>query len=178
MAPVTGASSLQGFRNAVPRASYTDEAQRLVKRPAGMGLKGIGIVYQDNEHGKEALADAQRTLDGLGMKPAVEAAVATDGLNLSAVFTKVAAGRPSSCCWYRRCRVGRSGTRHEEACARRVGGPVGHHARRRAAQARRRRQRFGADHDRARPEPSAPATRARLNVPLSAMGPTTSFRRR
>ena len=98
VAPVTGASSLRkGSRNVFHvRASYTDEVQRLVKRLAGMGLKGIGIVYQDNGYGKEALADAQRTLDGLGMKPAVEAAVATDGSNLSAVFTKVAAGRPSA----------------------------------------------------------------------------------
>ena len=98
VAPVTGASSLRkGSRNVFHvRASYTDEVQRLVKRLAGMGLKGIGIVYQDNGYGKEALADAQRTLDGLGMKPAVEAAVATDGSNLSAMFTKVAAGRPSA----------------------------------------------------------------------------------
>ncbi len=98
VAPITGASSLRkGSRNVFHvRASYTDEVQRLIKRLAGMGLKGIGVIYQDNGYGKEALADAQRTLDGLGMKPSVEAAVATNGSNLPDVWAKVSAGRPSA----------------------------------------------------------------------------------
>lgn len=98
VAPITGASSLRkGSRNVFHvRASYTDEVQRLVKRLAGMGLKGIGIIYQDNGYGREALADAQRTLASLDMKPAMEAAVATDGSNLADVWSKVSAGRPSA----------------------------------------------------------------------------------
>lgn len=98
VAPITGASSLRkNSRNVFHvRASYTDEVQRLIKRLAGMGLKSIGIVFQDNGYGREAQADALRTLAGLGMTPSLEAAVATDGGNLPAVLAQVADARPAA----------------------------------------------------------------------------------
>ena len=98
VAPITGASSLRkGSRNIFHvRASYTDEVQRLIKRLAGMGLKGIGVIYQDNGYGREAQADAVRTLESLGMKPAVLASVATDGANLNEVLGQVSAARPTA----------------------------------------------------------------------------------
>lgn len=96
--PWTGASSL---RQRSPnlfhvRASYTDEMRTLVQRLAGMGLKGIGIVYQDNLFGREMLEDATRELKASGMEPAVAVALATDGKNLKDVVDKVAAARPSA----------------------------------------------------------------------------------
>ena len=98
IAPITGAASLRkNARNVFHvRASYTDEVQRLVQRLAGMGLKGIGIVHQDNGYGRELLEVAAAALAALNMKPAVQAAVATDGKNLPQVLQAVAAARPSA----------------------------------------------------------------------------------
>ncbi|QNP47303.1 ABC transporter substrate-binding protein [Diaphorobacter aerolatus] len=98
VAPITGASSLRkGSRNVFHvRASYTDETQRLVKRLTGMGLKSIGVIYQDNGYGREVNADAQKALASDKMEPAMEAAIATDGSNLDAVLKQVANARPAA----------------------------------------------------------------------------------
>ena len=98
VAPITGASSLRkGARNVFHvRASYTDEVHRLVQRLAGMGLKGIGVVYLDNGYGREMLEDATRSLAELSLKPSVQAALATDGKNLAEVLAKVSDARPSA----------------------------------------------------------------------------------
>ena len=96
--PVTGASSLRKrSRNLFHvRASYTDEMRTLVQRLTGMGLKGIGIVYQDNLFGQEMLGDATRELTASGMQPAVAVALATNGSNLQDAVAKVVAARPSA----------------------------------------------------------------------------------
>lgn len=98
VAPLTGASSLRkGGRNVFHvRASYTDEVRRLVQRLAGMGLKGIGVVYLDNGYGREMLEDATRSLAEQNIKPIVQAALATDGKNLADVLAKVAEARPAA----------------------------------------------------------------------------------
>jgi len=98
VAPLTGAASLRkGMRNTFHvRASYTDEVQRLIERLTGMGLKGLGVVYLDNGYGRELLEVATTSMEKLGVKPAVQVAVATDGKNLPEVLKAVAAGRPSA----------------------------------------------------------------------------------
>lgn len=98
VAPITGAASLRkNARNVFHvRASYTDEVQRLVQRLTGMGLKGIGIAFQDNGYGRELLEVATAALEAQGMKPAVQAPVATDGKNLPQALQTIAAGRPSA----------------------------------------------------------------------------------
>lgn len=98
VAPITGATSLRKNARHVfhVRASYTDEVHRLVQRLAGMGLKGIGIVYQDNGFGRELLADATAALKALSLEPAVAAPVATDGKNLQQALAAVAAARPAA----------------------------------------------------------------------------------
>lgn len=98
VAPLTGASSLRkGGRNVFHvRASYTDEVRRLVQRLAGMGLKGIGVVYLDNGYGREMLEDATRSLAEQNIQPTVQAALATDGKNLADVLAKVAEARPAA----------------------------------------------------------------------------------
>lgn len=98
VAPLTGASSLRkGGRNVFHvRVSYTDEVRRLVQRLAGMGLKGIGVVYLDNGYGREMLEDATRALSEQNLQPSVQAALATDGKNLADVLAKVAEARPTA----------------------------------------------------------------------------------
>ena len=98
VAPITGASSLRkSARNVFHvRASYTDEVRRLVQRLAGMGLKSIGVVYLDNGYGREMLEDATRSLAEQSLKPSVQAALATDGANLSQVLAQVAEARTAA----------------------------------------------------------------------------------
>ena len=99
VAPLTGASSLRkaGMRNVFHvRASYTDEAQRLVQKLVGMGIKDLGIVYLDNGFGKEVLGDVTRALDAQGIKAVAQAALATDGKNLNEVVAQVTAAKPAA----------------------------------------------------------------------------------
>lgn len=98
VAPWTGASSLRKNHRSVfhVRASYTDEVRRVIQRLTGMGLKGLGIVHLDNAYGREMLEDATRELASHGARPALQAAVATDGKNLPQVVEQVMAAHPSA----------------------------------------------------------------------------------
>jgi branched-chain amino acid transport system substrate-binding protein len=99
VAPLTGASSLRkpGMRNVFHvRASYTDETQRLVQKLVGMGIKDLAIVYLDNGFGKEVLADAVQALQAQGAKAVTQAALATDGKNLSEVVNQITAAKPGA----------------------------------------------------------------------------------
>lgn len=99
LAPLTGASSLRkvGARNVFHvRASYTDETQRLVQKLVEMGIKDLGIVYLDNDFGKEVRATASSVLQVQGLKYSAEAALALDGSNLRDVVNQVMAGKPAA----------------------------------------------------------------------------------
>jgi branched-chain amino acid transport system substrate-binding protein len=99
VAPLTGASSLRkpGMRNVFHvRASYTDETWRLVQKLVGMGIKDLAIVHLDNGFGKEVLADAVQALQAQGAKAVAQAALATDGKNLSEVVSQITAARPGA----------------------------------------------------------------------------------
>lgn len=102
IAPLTGASSLRkagapGARNVFHvRASYTDETQRLVQKLVSMGIKELGIVYQDNGFGKEILADAIAAMQTQGVQAVVQSALATDGKNLNEVVNQVTAAKPAA----------------------------------------------------------------------------------
>lgn len=98
VAPVSGALSLRKSQRNVfhVRASYHDEVVRLVQRMQTMGLKNIAVVYQENAYGREMLEDATHALQAVGLKPALQASVATDGKNLEQAVAQVAAGRPTA----------------------------------------------------------------------------------
>jgi branched-chain amino acid transport system substrate-binding protein len=99
VAPITGASSLRKAptRNVFHvRASYTDEAQRLVAKLLEMGISNVAVVYMDNPFGKEVLSDLQRALADKGIKPAAAAALATDGKNLDAAVAQTLAAKPAA----------------------------------------------------------------------------------
>ena len=57
------------------RASYSDEAEKIVQHVTTMGMKRIAVFYQDNEYGKAALEGIQMALKKRNLEPiAIEAA--------------------------------------------------------------------------------------------------------
>ncbi|MFN3377079.1 MAG: ABC transporter substrate-binding protein [Burkholderiaceae bacterium] len=98
VAPLTGAASVRkSVRNVFHvRASYADEAQRLVQRLSQMGLKSVGIVAMDNSYGRELAEDTSRALAAQGAKPALLVTVGTDGRNVAEAVAKVAESRPAA----------------------------------------------------------------------------------
>ena len=96
--PISGAGSIRkNSRNVFHvRASYGDEAQRLIKRLTGMGLTSIGVIHQDVGFGPEVGGDAVRALESEKVQPALRAAVAIDSSNINAVVKQVAAVRPAA----------------------------------------------------------------------------------
>lgn len=98
LAPLTGASSLRkpGIRNVFHiRASYSEEAVRLVQSLASMGLKDVALIYLDNPYGLEFLGDVRRALQALGLKAAAEVPVAFDGKNVEQAVAAALAVKPS-----------------------------------------------------------------------------------
>lgn len=99
LAPLTGASSLRkdNLRNVFHvRASYTDEAERLVSKLINMTITNIAIVYLDNSFGKEVLKDASAALAAQNVRPAAQIALAVDGKNLPEVLAKLEAAKPAA----------------------------------------------------------------------------------
>ncbi len=99
IAPITGASSLRkaNMRNVFHvRASYTDEAQRLIQRLSGMGMTSLAVVYLDNGYGREVLADTLKAMDTSGIKPVAQIALDTNGKNMAEVLNQVQAARPGA----------------------------------------------------------------------------------
>ena len=61
--PATGASSMTGDPLVFPiKASYQQEMDKMVSALVTIGVTRIGVLYQDDALGKEALAGVERTL--------------------------------------------------------------------------------------------------------------------
>ncbi|GAA0752364.1 ABC transporter substrate-binding protein [Ideonella azotifigens] len=97
--PVTGAASLRrpDLRQVFHvRASYSDEAIRVVQQLVSMGLKDIALVYLDNPFGKEVLRDAEAALSDKGLKSIGQFALAVNGANAGELSQQVLAARPGA----------------------------------------------------------------------------------
>jgi ABC-type branched-subunit amino acid transport system substrate-binding protein len=99
-APYTGAlvARPRNARNVFNiRASYPDEAEQLVQHLATIGIKRIGIVYQNNSFGKEVydaarIAMEKRKLQGGGGVATVE----NSGDDAQAAATKIVQANPEA----------------------------------------------------------------------------------
>ena len=97
--PYTGAPSirkpeLKGVFNL--RASYADEAEKLIQHLTTIGFKKIGIAYQNNSFGKEVLAAATTTLEQRGLKPVATVSVENNASDAAAAVTKLLAAQPDA----------------------------------------------------------------------------------
>ncbi|TWO66135.1 ABC transporter substrate-binding protein [Caenimonas sedimenti] len=98
-APFTGALLARppGARNVFNiRASYPDEAEQLVQHLATIGIKRIGIAYQNNAFGKEVLAGAQVAMEKHKLGGATTVTVENDGKDAAQAAAKLAAAAPEA----------------------------------------------------------------------------------
>ena len=95
-APFTGAT-LSRTPNARSvfniRASYADEAEKLVQHLSTIGIRRIGIVYQNNAFGKEVFTAASASMDQLKLPKALTATVENNASDAGAAAAKLADGK-------------------------------------------------------------------------------------
>lgn len=97
--PFTGAPSIRKpeYRNVFNlRASYADEADKLIQHLTTIGFKRIGIAYQNNSFGKEVLAAANESLEQRKLKAVAVAAVENNASDAAAAVTKLLAAQPDA----------------------------------------------------------------------------------
>jgi ABC-type branched-subunit amino acid transport system substrate-binding protein len=76
--PVSGATTLRETPNRYlfhVRASYSDEAQRIVKQLGQLGTAKVAMVYQNDSFGKTLLAEIKRAADTLKLAPITEVGI-------------------------------------------------------------------------------------------------------
>lgn len=97
--PFTGAPSirkpeLKGVFNV--RASYADEAEKLIQHLTTIGFKSIAIAYQNNRFGKEVLAAAVAALDQRKLKAVATASIENDASDAPGAIVKLLQGQPDA----------------------------------------------------------------------------------
>ena len=97
--PYTGAPSIRkpelvGVFNL--RASYADEAEKLIQHLTTIGFKKIGIAYQNNSFGKEVLTAATAALEQRQLKPVAAVSVENNASDAAAAATKLHAAQPDA----------------------------------------------------------------------------------
>lgn len=92
-APFTGAllSRTKNARSVFNiRASYADEAEKLVQHLSTIGIQRIGIVYQNNAFGKEVFSAAQQSMGKLKLPAAVNVTVESNASDAGAAAARLA----------------------------------------------------------------------------------------
>ncbi len=97
--PYTGAPSIRkpelvGVFNL--RASYADEAEKLIQHLTTIGFKKIGIAYQNNSFGKEVLTAATAALEQRQLKPVAAISVENNASDAAAAAAKLLAAQPDA----------------------------------------------------------------------------------
>lgn len=78
------------------RASYPDEAERLVQHLATIGVRRIAIAYQNNAFGQEVYEGARLAMDKHGISGATAITVENDGSDAAAAAANLVAARPEA----------------------------------------------------------------------------------
>lgn len=96
-APFTGAlvSRPKGAKNIFNiRASYAEEAEQLVRHLATIGIKRIGIAYQNNAFGKEVFNATQDAVAKYKLEAVSVATVENNASDAASAATKIATSSP------------------------------------------------------------------------------------
>lgn len=97
--PFTGAEAtrnpqLAGVFNI--RASYRDEAFKIVQHLTTVGITRVAVVYQANAFGKEGLASVEAAMARYNVKLHASAPIATDGSDAAKAVAALNASQPQS----------------------------------------------------------------------------------
>lgn len=97
-APFTGAQlSRVPQRNVFNiRASYAEEAEKLVQHLNTLGIKRIAIAYQANSFGKEVFNATQRSMAKLGLPEGPSATVENNASDAATTAAKIAQAQPEA----------------------------------------------------------------------------------
>ena len=97
-APFTGAQlSRVPQRNVFNiRASYAEEAEKLVQHLNTLGIKRIAIAYQANSFGKEVFNATQRSMVKLGLPDGPSATVENNASDAATAAAKIAQAQPEA----------------------------------------------------------------------------------
>ena len=97
-APFTGAQlSRVPQRNVFNiRASYAEEAEKLVQHLNTLGIKRIAIAYQANSFGKEVFNATQRSMAKLGLPEGPSATVENNASDAATAAAKIAQAQPEA----------------------------------------------------------------------------------
>ena len=98
-APFSGADSLrQPFNRLIfhVRASYYDETALIVRQLTNLGLKKIGVFYQNDAYGKAGLEGVTRALADLKLTPTSVATVERNSVDVKAAVDKLVAAKPEA----------------------------------------------------------------------------------
>lgn len=99
LTPYTGAPSIRGKDSKGVfnlRASYADEMEELVKHLTTLGIKKIGIAYQNNAFGKEVLAAATDAMARRKLKPVLAISVENNASDAATASEKLLATDPEA----------------------------------------------------------------------------------
>ena len=97
--PLTGGqvSRVAGARHVFNiRASYADEADRLVQHLATIGLRRIGIVYQNNTFGREVFAGAEAAMRRAKLPEAISTTVESNASDAAKAAALLADSNPEA----------------------------------------------------------------------------------
>jgi ABC-type branched-subunit amino acid transport system substrate-binding protein len=78
------------------RASYPQEAGRLVQHLATIGLKRVAVAYQNNAFGREVAQAAEAAIRQHGLTLVASATVDNDGSGADAAIERIAAAEPEA----------------------------------------------------------------------------------
>ena len=99
VAPFTGAEAFRAPFNRYAfhvRASYFDETAEIVKQLTSVGIKRIGVFYQNDAYGKAGLEGVVRSLKPLGLEPSGLGTVERNTVDVAAAVKSIMAKQPNA----------------------------------------------------------------------------------
>ncbi|MDQ2927720.1 MAG: ABC transporter substrate-binding protein [Pseudomonadota bacterium] len=99
IAPFTGAEALRTPFNRYAfhvRASYFDETAAIVKQIVSVGIKRVGVFYQNDSYGKAGLDGVTRAMKSLGLEPASFGTVERNTVEVDAAVKSIMAVKPDA----------------------------------------------------------------------------------
>ena len=97
IAPFTGAEALRKPFNRYAfhaRASYYDETELIVRQLNSLGLKKIGVFYQNDSYGKAGFDGVKRAMQPLGLEPVSLGTVERNTVDVDGAVNSILAARP------------------------------------------------------------------------------------